>query len=208
MSGLDPISLQVLSGRLRSICDEMGAVLRRAAYSPNIKERADCSAALFMPDGTMLVQAEHIPVHLGSMPAAVRAAIDACGAGIGPDDQIIGNDPFAGGTHLNDVTLVAPVFDDFGELLGTAWEFKKKMSPRISNDLIDELYAAARAEGALGGKVTGAGGGLGREYALAYGSRGASVVVNDLGGSFKGEGNSTKVSRGAPPSHMLKCTPS
>src|SRR5215470_15927850 len=74
----------------------MGAVLRRAAFSPNIKERADCSAALFTPAGELLVQAEHIPVHLGSMPAAVRAAIDACG--------------YAGGTHLNDVTLVAPCF--------------------------------------------------------------------------------------------------
>jgi N-methylhydantoinase B/oxoprolinase/acetone carboxylase alpha subunit len=115
---LSPSELQVLIARLTGIAGEMGAVLQRAAYSPNIKERADCSAALFMPDGTMLVQAEHIPVHLGSMPAAVRAAIDACGDGIGPDDQIIGNDPFAGGTHLNDVTLVAPVFGDDGALLG------------------------------------------------------------------------------------------
>ena len=62
-----------------SVADEMGAVLRRAAYSPNIKERADCSAALFTADGELLVQAEHIPVHLGSMPASVRAAIDVVG---------------------------------------------------------------------------------------------------------------------------------
>jgi N-methylhydantoinase B/oxoprolinase/acetone carboxylase alpha subunit len=95
----------------------MGAVLRRAAYSPNIKERADCSCALFTPDGTLLAQAEHIPVHLGSMPAAVRAAIDACGASLAPGEQIVVNDPFAGGTHLNDVTFVAPVHAGDGTAL-------------------------------------------------------------------------------------------
>ena len=95
-------------------------MLRRAAYSPNIKERADCSAALFTADGTLLVQAEHIPVHLGSMPAAVRAAIDACASRVRPGDQIILNDPYAGGTHLNDVTLVAPAFTDDGRLAGWA----------------------------------------------------------------------------------------
>src|SRR5205807_2586934 len=72
---LDPASLQVLISRLTGVSEEMGAVLRRSAFSPNIKERADCSAALFTPDGELLVQAEHIPVHLGSMPASVRAAI-------------------------------------------------------------------------------------------------------------------------------------
>ena len=85
-------------------------MLRRAAFSPNIKERADCSAALFTPDGELLVQAEHIPVHLGSMPASrCAAAIDAFGDdGLEPGDQVVLNDPFAGGTHLNDITLVAP----------------------------------------------------------------------------------------------------
>jgi N-methylhydantoinase B/oxoprolinase/acetone carboxylase alpha subunit len=107
---IDAATLQVWISRLTGIADEMGAVLRRAAYSPNIKERADCSCALFTADGTLLVQAEHIPVHLGAMPAAVRAAIDACGADLAPGDQIVLNDPFAGGTHLNDVTFVAPVF--------------------------------------------------------------------------------------------------
>jgi N-methylhydantoinase B/oxoprolinase/acetone carboxylase alpha subunit len=107
---MDAAALQVLNSRLTGIAEEMGAVLQRAAFSPNIKERADCSAALFTAGGELLVQAEHIPVHLGSMPAAVRAAIDACGEVVGPDDQIILNDPYAGGTHLNDVTLVAPCF--------------------------------------------------------------------------------------------------
>src|SRR4051812_13294383 len=116
---LDPAGLQVLISRLTGVAEEMGAVLRRASFSPNIKERADCSAALFTADGELLVQAEHIPVHLGSMPASVRAAIDAFGDRLGPGDQVVLNDPFAGGTHLNDITLVAPVFADRG-LIGWA----------------------------------------------------------------------------------------
>ena len=107
---LDPASLQILISRLTGIATEMGAVLRRAAFSPNIKERADCSAALFTADGELLVQAEHIPVHLGSMPASVHAAIEHHGSSVAPGDQIILNDPFQGGTHLNDITLVAPCF--------------------------------------------------------------------------------------------------
>ena len=116
---MNPAELQVLIARLEGIADEVGAVLRRAAFSPNIKERADCSAALFTPAGELLVQAEHIPVHLGSMPASVAAAIAAFdgGAGLAPGEQVILNDPFAGGTHLNDVTLVAPCRVD-GRLVG------------------------------------------------------------------------------------------
>jgi len=117
VSALTAAGLQVLISRLAGVADEMGAVVRRGAFSPNIKERADCSAAVFTADGELLVQAEHIPVHLGSMPAAVRAAIDACGDRAGPGDQIVLNDPYAGGTHLNDVTVVAPCFVD-GELTG------------------------------------------------------------------------------------------
>ena len=116
---LDPAELQVLISRLTGIAGEMGAVLRRAAFSPNIKERADCSAALFTPSGELLVQAEDIPVHLGSMPASVGAAIDAFGGRLDPGDQVVLNDPFAGGTHLNDITLVAPCVVD-GELVGWA----------------------------------------------------------------------------------------
>jgi N-methylhydantoinase B/oxoprolinase/acetone carboxylase alpha subunit len=116
---LDPAALQVLVARLTGVAEEMGAVLRRAASSPNIKERADCSAALFTAAGELLVQAEHIPVHLGSMPAAVRAAVAAAGPEVDPDAQWVLNDPFAGGTHLNDVTLVAPVHVD-GALVGWA----------------------------------------------------------------------------------------
>jgi N-methylhydantoinase B/oxoprolinase/acetone carboxylase alpha subunit len=116
---VDAAELQVLVSRLAGAAEEMGAVLRRGAFSSNIKERADCSAALFTADGTLLVQAEHIPVHLGSMPASVHAAIDAFGGQLEPGEQVILNDPFAGGTHLNDVTLVAPGFVA-GEIVGWA----------------------------------------------------------------------------------------
>ncbi|MEZ5182213.1 MAG: hydantoinase B/oxoprolinase family protein [Acidimicrobiales bacterium] len=120
MSGesMGPAQLAVRIARLTGIAHEMGEVLRRGAFSPNIKERADCSAALFTADGTLLVQAEHIPVHLGSMPASVRAAIDALGDDLAPGEQVILNDPFAGGTHLNDVTVVAPVFAAAGASAG------------------------------------------------------------------------------------------
>jgi N-methylhydantoinase B len=97
------IELQVIGASLRSIADEMGAVLVRSAFSANIKERRDCSTALFDSRGRMIAQAEHIPVHLGAMPdavAAVRAHEPA------PDEAWILNDPFAGGTHLPDITIV------------------------------------------------------------------------------------------------------
>lgn len=106
---IDPVTLEVLRNALEGVADEMGAVLRRTAYSPNIKEREDCSAAVFGPDAALVAQAEHIPVHLGSMPASVEAALRAF-SDLGPEDQVLLNDPFAGGTHLNDLTLVAPVF--------------------------------------------------------------------------------------------------
>jgi N-methylhydantoinase B len=97
------LELQLIGASLRSIADEMGAVLVRSAFSANIKERRDCSTALFDPSGRMVAQAEHIPVHLGAMPDAV-AAVRAHDPG--PDDVYILNDPFAGGTHLPDITLV------------------------------------------------------------------------------------------------------
>jgi N-methylhydantoinase B len=97
------IELQLIGASLRSIADEMGAVLIRSAFSANIKERRDCSTALFDRRGRMIAQAEHIPVHLGAMPDAV-AAVRAHDPG--PEDVFILNDPFAGGTHLPDITLV------------------------------------------------------------------------------------------------------
>src|SRR5438034_1959541 len=97
------LELQLIGASLRSIADEMGAVLVRSAFSANIKERRDCSTALFDPRGRMVAQAEHIPVHLGAMPDAVAAVL---AHEPGPDDVYILNDPFAGGTHLPDITVV------------------------------------------------------------------------------------------------------
>jgi N-methylhydantoinase B len=105
--GLDPVSLQVLVGALRAACDEMGAVLIRSAHSANIKERHDCSTALFDGAGELVMQAEHIPVHLGSMPDAVAAVLDEDHR---PGDVWILNDPYRGGTHLPDITLISPIF--------------------------------------------------------------------------------------------------
>jgi N-methylhydantoinase B len=104
---LDPIELQVVTGALRAACEEMGAVLIRSAHSSNIKERRDASTALFDPDGEMVMQAEHIPVHLGAMPAAVAAILAEEQA---PGISWILNDPFAGGTHLPDITVITPIF--------------------------------------------------------------------------------------------------
>jgi N-methylhydantoinase B len=98
------IELQVIGSALRAVAEEMGAALVRAAFSANIKERRDCSTALFAADGRMIAQAEHIPVHLGAMPEAVAAVM---AHDPGPDDVWILNDPFAGGTHLPDITLVS-----------------------------------------------------------------------------------------------------
>jgi N-methylhydantoinase B len=98
------IELQVAGSALRAVAEEMGAVLIRSAFSANIKERRDCSTALFDRRGRMIAQAEHIPVHLGAMPDAVAAVI---ALDPGPDDVYVLNDPFAGGTHLPDVTIVS-----------------------------------------------------------------------------------------------------
>jgi N-methylhydantoinase B len=104
---LDPVELQVLIGALHAICEEMGAVLIRSAHSANIKERRDASTAMFNPRGEMVMQAEHIPVHLGAMPAAVGAVLDEEHA---PGRAWILNDPYRGGTHLPDITVITPVF--------------------------------------------------------------------------------------------------
>ncbi|HWI21986.1 MAG TPA: hydantoinase B/oxoprolinase family protein [Baekduia sp.] len=113
---MDPVTLQVMTGALRAACEEMGAVLIRSAYSANIKERRDCSTALFNAAGEMAMQAEHIPVHLGAMPASVAAV---AGEDHAPGRSWILNDPYCGGTHLPDITVVTPVFEG-SELLGFA----------------------------------------------------------------------------------------
>jgi N-methylhydantoinase B len=105
---VDPVTLEVFNHRLSALAEEMGVTLCRSAFSPNIKERRDFSCAVFDGRGNMAAQAAHIPVHLGSTPLSVRAAIER--TPMRPGDVVILNDPYAGGTHLPDVTVVAPVY--------------------------------------------------------------------------------------------------
>src|SRR6184192_1464004 len=108
MSKFDPITLEIYRALYTSVAEEMGVTLRRTSFSPNIKERRDYSCAVFDSSGRVIAQGDHMPVHLGSMPMAVAAALRE--VEIGPGDVVALNDPFAGGTHLPDVTLVMGVF--------------------------------------------------------------------------------------------------
>lgn len=109
MNQVDPITLEIYRNLFISVAEEMGVTLGRTAYSPNIKERRDFSCACFLADGRMIAQAAHIPVHLGAMPASVRAAL-ASFESWSEGDLVILNDPYLGGTHLPDITMVSPVF--------------------------------------------------------------------------------------------------
>src|SRR5207302_1302957 len=125
-----------------SIAEEMGAALRRTAFSPNIKERRDYSCAVFDPDGEVIAMGDHMPVHLGSMPMSVRAAVEAFS--LEPGDMVMLNDPFRGGTHLPDITLVAPVY---------VWRGRPR--PRKGGSHPD-FYVASRAHHAdVGGAYPG-----------------------------------------------------
>jgi len=120
-SSYDPIRLEVFKHLFSSVAEEMGMVLRRTGYSPNIKERRDFSCALFDAEGRMIAQAAHIPVHLGAMPLSVQTCIQTLN--FAPGDVAILNDPYHGGTHLPDITLVTPIFMDEGndrQLIGFA----------------------------------------------------------------------------------------
>ncbi|WP_336328340.1 hydantoinase B/oxoprolinase family protein [Halovenus sp. HT40] len=114
--GIDAVELEILRSQLEQVAEEMGELLIRAAYSPNITERRDCSTALFDARGRMVAQAEHIPVHLGAMPEAVDAVLDCDPQ---PGDVFVLNDPFQGGTHLPDVTLVSTIPHE-GEIIAYA----------------------------------------------------------------------------------------
>jgi len=138
----DPIEREIFKNIFHSIAEEMGAALRRTAFSPNIKERRDYSCAVFDSDGEVIALGDHMPVHLGSMPKSVRAALDAFD--FSPGDVAMLNDPFRGGTHLPDITLVAPVY----------------VSSRTPHP---EFYVASRAHHAdVGGAYPGSMG-MGRE---------------------------------------------
>jgi len=145
----DPIELEIFKNLYHSIAEEMGAALRRTAFSPNIKERRDYSCAVFDAAGAVIAMGDHMPVHLGSMPMSVRAAIDA--AAMEPGDIVMLNDPFRGGTHLPDITLVAPVYVDRSggaRALSSAKARRTKRRP--------DFYVASRAHHAdVGGAYAG-----------------------------------------------------
>jgi len=138
----DPIELEVFKHLYHSIAEEMGAALRRTSFSPNIKERRDYSCAVFDARGQVIAMGDHMPVHLGSMPMSVAAAVEQCE--LEPGDMVMLNDPFRGGTHLPDITLVMPVY--IGET---------KHSRRSSRSSPD-FYVASRAHHAdVGGTYPG-----------------------------------------------------
>ncbi len=112
---MNPIELKLFASRVSAICDEMGLVLKRTAFSPNIKDRLDFSCALFGPGGELFGQAAHIPVHLGSMAFAMTGLVG--NEEWQPGDMLVVNDPYLGGTHLPDVTVIAPVFDSAEQIL-------------------------------------------------------------------------------------------
>src|SRR5579863_2315755 len=126
----DAVELEIFKNLYHSIAEEMGAALRRTAFSPNIKERRDYSCAVFDAAGEVIAMGDHMPVHLGSMPMSVQAAIDACA--MEPGDVVMLNDPFRGGTHLPDITLVAPVH---------VW----RGHPRRKTGSHPDFYVASRA---------------------------------------------------------------
>jgi N-methylhydantoinase B len=155
MRQADPIKLEVFKNRFASIAEEMGMVLRRTGYSPNIKERLDFSCAIFDASGQMIAQAAHIPVHLGAMPISVKTAIDQLT--FSPGDVIILNDPFAGGSHLPDITLVTPIFIS-PEESEQAETSQNSATPQLPNAPAPQLFGfvANRAHHAdVGGMTPG-----------------------------------------------------
>jgi N-methylhydantoinase B len=153
----DPIELEIFKNIYHSIAEEMGAALRRTAFSPNIKERRDYSCAVFDSRGEVIAMGDHMPVHLGSMPMSVRAAIESFS--LEPGDMVMLNDPFRGGTHLPDITLVAPVYvqhkgrgrDALATAGGGAGATEKQKRPARP-----DFYVASRAHHAdVGGTYPG-----------------------------------------------------
>src|SRR5215467_12478936 len=153
MARRDPIELEIFKNIYHSIAEEMGAALRRTAFSPNIKERRDYSCAVFDATGNVIAMGDHMPVHLGSMPMSVRAAIDACAPRRG--DVVMLNDPFQGGTHLPDITLVAPVFIEKAKAARRK-PSKKTLKLKSASKLMPDFYVASRAHHAdVGGTFPG-----------------------------------------------------
>lgn len=146
----DPIALEIFKNIYHSIAEEMGAALRRTAFSPNIKERRDYSCAIFDARGEVIAMGDHMPVHLGSMPMSVRAAIESCD--LEPGDVVMLNDPFRGGTHLPDITLVAPVYIGSSQTATAAGRGRRSRKSGARPD----FYLASRAHHAdVGGTYPG-----------------------------------------------------
>ncbi|HEY0101012.1 MAG TPA: hydantoinase B/oxoprolinase family protein [Pyrinomonadaceae bacterium] len=143
----DPVTLEIYRALYTSVAEEMGIALRRTAHSPNIKERRDYSCAVFDAGGRVVAQGDHMPVHLGSMPMAVAAALRE--TGIAPGDVVALNDPFAGGTHLPDVTLVAGVFDVNGSAKGERGERKTRSRTATDASKNSAIENNASADGAI-----------------------------------------------------------
>src|SRR5579872_1979053 len=127
MNKVDAAELEIFKNLFHSTAEEMGAALRRSAFSPNIKERRDYSCAVFDGRGRVVAMGDHMPVHLGSMPMSVAAALDALE--LGPGDIAMLNDPYAGGTHLPDITLVMPVWNAGSAELASGLGTRKAGSP-------------------------------------------------------------------------------
>lgn len=146
----DPVELEVFKNLYHSIAEEMGAALRRTAFSPNIKERRDYSCAVFDSAGQVIAMGDHMPVHLGSMPMSVAAVVGQCA--LEPGDVVMLNDPFRGGTHLPDITLVMPVY-----LRGTVKGAKSSGRGRwLHTRKSPDFYVASRAHHAdVGGTYPG-----------------------------------------------------
>ena len=133
----DPVELEVFKNLYHSIAEEMGAVLRRTSFSPNIKERRDYSCAIFDSGRQVIAMGDHMPVHLGSMPMSVAAAVEQ--GDLEPGDVVMLNDPFRGGTHLPDITLVMPVYLTGDGATPRLGGMKSRHNPR------PDFYVASRA---------------------------------------------------------------
>ncbi len=159
----DPVRLEIFKHLFAAIAEEMGTVLRKASYSPNIKERRDFSCAVFDGQGRMIAQAAHIPVHLGSMPLSVKAAVEHFAGGLQPGDVVVLNDPFRGGTHLPDITMVSPVFFTTEHIVPLGDDKSMEKNKRFSVDSVNSVvnksligFVASRAHHAdVGGMTPG-----------------------------------------------------
>jgi N-methylhydantoinase B len=167
----DPIRLEIFKHLFASIAEEMGTVLRKASYSPNIKERRDYSCAIFDGQGRMISQAAHIPVHLGSMPLSVKAAVEHFVADFQPGDVVVLNDPFRGGTHLPDITMVSPVYLKTGNMVPGGDKSTEKIKKQEMKASVDSVvqplsivgFVASRAHHADVGGMSPGSMPLGRE---------------------------------------------